>query len=99
MCFLRGDDISLQSLGSCGFDVDVPPMSHLSQLIESPAAFINKQLCIVKQSHKAFERHIFSFYLDIAIVNTHFQVSPSHIEIISHWGLPLFTAGIICILL
>lgn len=78
MCFLKGDDVSLQSIGSCGFDVDVPPMSHLSQSIESPAGFINKQLCIVKQSHNAFERHIFSFYLDIIVINTHFWVSPRH---------------------
>lgn len=48
MCFFKGDDVSLQSIGSCGFDVDVPPMSHLSQSVESPAGFINKQLCIVK---------------------------------------------------
>lgn len=99
MCFLKGDDVSLQSIGSCGFDANVPPMSHLSQSVESPTGFINKQLYIVKQSHNAFERHVFSFYLDIAVVNTHFQVSPSHIEIISLWALPLFAVGIICILL
>lgn len=60
MCFITENDISLQSIGSCGFDTDVLPMSYLSQS-ESPACFISDQLGTTKKSHNILKDTSFLF--------------------------------------